>query len=93
MKEQTRLTSNNFLRLSSSRDGSVDSVSDLISNTNSVVAGGSFSILRLKQIKLGNNSIANKPLSNDIESLIKEFHNDADTFKEVSKLIFIKISF
>jgi len=26
-----------------------------------------------------------KPLSNDIQSLIKEFHLDADTFKEVSK--------
>lgn len=62
MKEQGRMTSNNFFRHSPTREGS-DSVSEL---TSSVVAGGSMSILRQKTLKYGASSIAAKPLSNDI---------------------------
>ncbi len=64
-------------------------MSDLITNTSNVVAGGSFNILRQKTIKIGVNNLTNKPLSNDIQGLLKEFHNDADIFKEVRLLSFM----
>jgi len=83
MRESGRLTSNNFFRHLDSEQ-SDDSVSDLISNTNHVVAGGSLSILRQKTAKVS--SVIIKPLSNDITSLIKEFHAETDAFKEVNKL-------
>ena len=83
MRESGRLTSNNFFRHLDSEQ-SDDSVSDLISNTNQVVAGGSLSILRQKTAKVS--AVTMKPLSNDITSLIKEFHAETDAFKEVNKL-------
>jgi hypothetical protein len=49
-----------------------------------VVAGGSLSILRQKTAKVS--AVTMKPLSNDITSLIKEFHAETDAFKEVNKL-------
>ncbi len=42
------------------------------------------SILRQKTAKVS--AVIMKPLSNDITSLIKEFHAETDAFKEVKKL-------
>lgn len=61
------------------------SVSDLVSNTSKVVSGGSFQILRQKQVKAVQNSASMKPLYNDISQLLQEFHVNDSTFKEVRK--------
>lgn len=72
VKEQGRMTRDNFFRHSPSNkvaaDGSViqeqGNVSELIAGTSSVVVGGISSILRQKTLKIG--SVSTKPLTNDI---------------------------
>jgi hypothetical protein len=75
------MTANNFFKNSSpsvyggSENGS--SASSLISNTREVLAG-SLSILRSKQVKhVGYGAMT---LSNDITSLINDFHQEAEKF-------------
>jgi hypothetical protein len=87
--EQGRLTSNNFFRTTSSRSDSHDtsSASDLISSTSQVIAGGSLSILRKKNHKAAQSNFGPTRLSNDIQSLIADYHKDADNFVHVRNLI------
>jgi hypothetical protein len=67
-----RMTANNFFKNSPNHfDSDNSSVSSLISNTREVLAG-SLSILRKKQVK--HSGYGPVTLSNDIGSLIKEFH-------------------
>ena len=56
----------------------------MISNTSQVIAGGGLSILRKKSHKTAQSNFGPSRLSNDIQSLIEDFHKDADTFVNVS---------
>jgi len=77
-----RMTTNNFFRRSSPAnedDGS--SASDLISNSTNVMVGN-LSMLRNKTKKHSNYGPVK--LSNDIGSLVKDFHQEASSVKKVS---------
>jgi hypothetical protein len=79
-----RLTANNFFKRQNTDDSrSNSSTSELISNTNQAYAGGSMSILRNKVIKLNSSGLGPKKLSNDIQSLMSDYYQDAETYKEV----------
>lgn len=82
-----RMTANNFFRGYSpskfdSDNGSDCASSDLIANTREVLAG-SLAILRKKQSasNFGGGAYGSVALSNDIASLINDFHQDADKFQ------------
>lgn len=79
-----RLTANNFFMRQNTDDSrSNSSTSELISNNNQAYAGGSMSILRNKVKKLNSSGLGPKKLSNDIQSLMSDYYQDAETFKEV----------
>ena len=51
-----------------------------------MIAGGSMSILRKKNHKVAHSNFGPSRLSNDIQSLIDDFHKDSDTFVHVGDL-------
>ena len=83
----------------------IDNNSDLGAQTEHVLAGGSLSILRRKgkaykvvgKAKVDQQHFApteqtnNKMLSSDILSLVKEFREEAKTFKPVSHALYLKL--